>query len=56
MRPEYLALAAPLVRSGQLRYREDVIEGIDNAPAAFIGLLQGHNFGKLVIRSSAATF
>jgi NADPH-dependent curcumin reductase CurA len=50
LRPEYLAMAAPLVRTGQLKYREDIVDGIDNAPAAFIGLLQGRNFGKLLIR------
>ncbi len=50
LRPEYLALAAPLVRSGALKYRKDIVEGIDNAPAAFIGLLQGKNFGKLIVR------
>jgi NADPH-dependent curcumin reductase CurA len=47
---EFQALAAPLVKSGQLKYREDIVEGLDNAPAAFIGLLQGKNFGKLLIR------
>jgi len=50
LRPEYLAMAAPLVRSGALKYREDVVDGIDNAPAAFIGLLQGKNFGKLIVK------
>src|SRR5436190_16942242 len=50
---EFRAVAAPLVKSGQLRYREDIVEGIDNAPAAFIGLLQGKNFGKLLVRLSA---
>jgi NADPH-dependent curcumin reductase len=50
LRPEYLAMAAPLVRAGQLKYREDIVEGIDNAPAAFIGLLQGRNFGKLIVK------
>ena len=50
---EFRALAAPLVKSRQLRYREDIVEGIDNAPAAFIGLLQGKNFGKLLVRLSA---
>ena len=50
LRPEYLAMAAPLVREGALKYREDVVDGIDNAPAAFIGLLQGRNFGKLIIK------
>jgi NADPH-dependent curcumin reductase CurA len=50
LRPEYLATAAPLVREGALKYREDVVDGIDNAPAAFIGLLQGRNFGKLIVK------
>jgi NADPH-dependent curcumin reductase CurA len=47
---EYRAMAAPLVSSGALRYREDVVDGLDHAPEAFIGLLQGRNFGKLLIR------
>jgi NADPH-dependent curcumin reductase CurA len=50
LRPEYLAMAAPLVRSGALKYREDIVDGIDKAPAAFIGLLQGRNFGKLIVK------
>jgi NADPH-dependent curcumin reductase CurA len=49
---EYRAMAAPLVRQGRLKYREDIVEGLDNAPAAFIGLLQGKNFGKLLVRLS----
>ncbi|HTQ34426.1 MAG TPA: NADP-dependent oxidoreductase [Stellaceae bacterium] len=52
-RPEYLAMAAPLVRSGAIKYREDIVDGIDNAPAAFIGLLQGKNFGKLIVKLGA---
>ena len=50
---EYRAMAAPLVSSGALRYREDIVDGLDNAPAAFIGLLQGRNFGKLLVRLGA---
>ena len=38
------------VANGKVKTREDVVEGLTNAPAAFIGLLQGKNFGKLVIR------
>ena len=38
------------VKSGQLKYREDVVDGLENAPKAFIGMLDGENFGKLVIR------
>jgi NADPH-dependent curcumin reductase CurA len=47
---EYRAMAAPLVKSGALKYREDVVDGLDRAPEAFIGLLQGRNFGKLVVK------
>ena len=47
---EYRTMAAPLVRGGALKYREDIVEGLDVAPAAFIGLLQGRNFGKLLVR------
>jgi NADPH-dependent curcumin reductase CurA len=47
---EWRALAAPMLRDGRLKYREDVVEGLDATPAAFIGLLQGRNFGKLLVR------
>ena len=50
---EYRAMAAPLVKSGALKYREDIVDGLDRAPEAFIGLLQGRNFGKLLIRLGA---
>jgi NADPH-dependent curcumin reductase len=49
---EFRAAVAPLVKGGQLKYREDIVDGLDNAPGAFIGLLQGRNFGKLLIRLS----
>jgi NADPH-dependent curcumin reductase CurA len=47
---EWRALAAPWVREGSLKYREDVIAGLENAPDGLIGLLSGRNFGKLVVR------
>ena len=47
---EFRATVAPLVRAGQLKYREDVVLGLEQAPEAFIGLLQGRNFGKLLVR------
>jgi NADPH-dependent curcumin reductase len=40
------------LRAGKLKYREDVVAGLENAPEAFIGLLQGRNFGKLVVKVS----
>ena len=36
--------------SGAIKLREDVVDGLENAPAAFIGMLHGRNFGKLVVR------
>jgi NADPH-dependent curcumin reductase CurA len=38
------------IATGHVKVREDTIEGLENAPAAFIGLLDGRNFGKLVVR------
>jgi len=38
------------IRSGALRYREDIEVGIDRAPGAFIGLFKGENFGRKLIR------
>ena len=38
------------VRSGRVKYKEDIFEGIENAPRAFVGLLRGDNFGKLQVK------
>ena len=38
------------VREGKLKYRETVVEGIENAPQAFLMLFSGENFGKLMIK------
>lgn len=38
------------VAAGKVRLREDIIDGLENAPAALIGLLEGKNFGKVVVR------
>ncbi|MEH2115207.1 NADP-dependent oxidoreductase [Nostoc sp.] len=38
------------LQSGQLKYREDIADGLEKAPAAFIGLLRGDNFGKLIVK------
>jgi NADPH-dependent curcumin reductase CurA len=41
------------VRSGRIKYKEDIVDGgIEKAPAAFIGLLKGENFGKLQVKLS----
>jgi NADPH-dependent curcumin reductase CurA len=51
--PAFLQECEPLVRSGRLRYREDIVDGLENAPEALIGLFEGRNFGKLIVRVSA---
>ncbi|HEY5830554.1 MAG: NADP-dependent oxidoreductase [Hyphomicrobiaceae bacterium] len=38
------------VRSGRIKYKEDIVEGIENAPRAFIGMLRGDNFGKMQVK------
>jgi NADPH-dependent curcumin reductase CurA len=47
---EWRQLAAPWVAEGSLEYREDEIDGLENAPDALGGILGGRNFGKLLIR------
>ena len=51
---EFFAAMAPWVRDGKVKFREDVVDGLDHAPSAFIGLLEGRNFGKLVVKVSDA--
>jgi NADPH-dependent curcumin reductase CurA len=46
---EALTALTPLVQSGQLRYREDIREGLDSAPAALGDLFTGANDGKLIV-------
>jgi NADPH-dependent curcumin reductase CurA len=40
------------IKEGRIKYREDVVEGLENAPVAFIGLMKGENFGKLLVKIS----
>jgi NADPH-dependent curcumin reductase CurA len=48
--PEFVAEMGAWVRDGAVRYRETVVEGIDAAPRAFIGLLEGENIGKMLVK------
>jgi NADPH-dependent curcumin reductase len=43
------------LKEGKIKYKEDVVEGLENAPQAFLGLLQGKNFGKLLVRVAQQT-
>ncbi|WP_432371678.1 NADP-dependent oxidoreductase [Pantoea allii] len=48
--PEFLKAMTPLVESKKIQYREHVIEGLEQAPKAFIDMLNGKNFGKTVVK------
>jgi len=47
---EFFKDMSPWVAEGRVRFREDIVDGLENAPDAFMGLLEGRNFGKLVIK------
>ncbi len=47
---EVLAQMTQWVQSGKIKYREDVVEGFENMPRAFIGLFTGENIGKRVVK------
>ncbi len=51
-RPAFYHDMAKWIADGQIRYREDIVEGLENAPKAFISMLEGGNFGKLVVKLS----
>ncbi|MFI9407805.1 NADP-dependent oxidoreductase [Nocardia sp. NPDC052316] len=48
--PDFLREMGEWVGDGRVRYLEDVTEGLENAPDAFIGMLAGRNFGKVVVK------
>jgi len=47
---EFLGPMSVWLKDGKIKFREDIVDGLENSPAAFIGMLQGQNFGKLLIR------
>jgi NADPH-dependent curcumin reductase CurA len=47
---EAMAELMPLVREGKIQYREDVRDGLEDAPAALIDLYTGGNTGKLLVK------
>jgi len=50
MMPEFLADMAKWAKDGKMKWRETIVEGIDKAPEAFIGLFKGENFGKMLVK------
>jgi len=48
--PEALRQLTLWLKEGKLKYREDIVDGIGNAPSAFIAMLQGRNMGKQLVK------
>ena len=48
--PAFLKTVTARIADGRIRYRQDITDGLENAPAAFMGLLEGKNFGKALVR------
>ncbi|OBZ81945.1 NADP-dependent alkenal double bond reductase P1, partial [Choanephora cucurbitarum] len=46
---KFLNDVTPLLVDGKVKYREDVVNGIDNVPEALVNVLKGKNFGKMVV-------
>jgi len=47
---EFFKQMSEWLQQGKIKFREDIVDGLENAPQAFNGLLEGKNFGKLVVR------
>jgi NADPH-dependent curcumin reductase len=47
---EFLSQMTAWVKDRKIKFREDIVEGLENTPQAFIGMLEGRNFGKLIIQ------
>ncbi|MGW0210390.1 NADP-dependent oxidoreductase [Streptomyces sp. NPDC003233] len=50
LQPEFVQKVGPWVASGELKYRETVVEGIENTLEAFLGVLRGDNIGKMIVK------
>jgi len=48
--PEALGQLAQWIGEGRIKYRETIVQGLENAPRAFVGLFKGENLGKLVVQ------
>ena len=47
---DFLRDVSGWLKEGKITYKEDVVEGLENAPQAFLDLFRGENFGKLLVR------
>lgn len=50
MMPDFMRDMTAWTKAGKMKWRETIVDGIENAPEAFIGLFRGENFGKMLVR------
>ncbi len=50
--PEFVNQMKTWLKQGKIKFLEDITDGLENAPNAFIGMLEGRNFGKTIVRVS----
>ncbi|MFK4148226.1 NADP-dependent oxidoreductase [Streptomyces sp. NPDC004065] len=50
LQPQFVQEVGPWVRDGRLKYRETVVEGVENTLEAFLGVLRGDNTGKMIVK------
>ena len=48
--PDFLRDVSSWINAGKIKYREDIVKGIEEAPRAFLKLFSGENFGKLIVQ------
>src|SRR5660398_209498 len=48
--PEFAKDMSQWLATGKIKFREDIVDGLENAPQALIGMLEGKNFSKLIVR------
>ncbi|KAE9613686.1 putative oxidoreductase [Lupinus albus] len=48
--PKLLETVLPYIREKKIVYVEDIVEGLENGPAALVGLFSGRNFGKQILK------
>ena len=51
-RPAFYREMAQWIDEGRVKYREEIVDGLESAPEAFMGMLEGRNFGKLIVQVS----
>lgn len=52
--PDFLREAAPWLRDGKIKYKEEFVDGLVNAPRALVAMLKAETFGKVIVTVSAA--